>query len=196
MPRTKQFDRDKVLKKAMDLFWKQGFHATSIQDLVNHLGINRASMYDTFGGKDQLFQEAFQYYQKENGRFFQNFEKLLAQKSARAVLEEFFALELQSLKKDKESKGCMAVNVTTELSNQSEDIYQLVHSNKERVTELFSQLIQTGQERDEISTQRPPEVIARHLVTFFNGLKVISKIEKDPQRLKEIIDLELEYIFH
>ena len=59
MPRTKQFNEEEILKKAMELFWEKGFHATSIQDLVAHLGINRASLYDTFGGKEELFKKAF-----------------------------------------------------------------------------------------------------------------------------------------
>ena len=62
MPRVKLFDEKEVLTKAMDLFWKQGYAATSIQDLVAYLGINRASMYDTFGGKEALFSMAFEQY--------------------------------------------------------------------------------------------------------------------------------------
>ncbi|MEL6975424.1 MAG: helix-turn-helix domain-containing protein, partial [Bacteroidota bacterium] len=69
MPRTKQFDEKEVLKKAMELFWEKGFHATSIQDLVSHLGINRASLYDTFGGKDELFNTAFESYRHQAGDF-------------------------------------------------------------------------------------------------------------------------------
>ncbi len=48
MPRVKLFDESEVLNKATNLFWKKGYHATSIQDLVNHLGINRGSLYDTY----------------------------------------------------------------------------------------------------------------------------------------------------
>jgi TetR/AcrR family transcriptional repressor of nem operon len=54
MPRVKLFDENEVLNKAMNLFWKQGYSATSIQDLVSHLGINRASLYDTYGDKEKL----------------------------------------------------------------------------------------------------------------------------------------------
>lgn len=68
MPRVKQFDEQEVLKKAMDLFWKQGYNATSIQDLVDYLGINRASLYDTFGGKKELFDKALDRYIQENNK--------------------------------------------------------------------------------------------------------------------------------
>ena len=54
MPRVKQFNEDEVLNKAMELFWKKGYNATSMQDIVDYLGINRASLYSTFGGKKNL----------------------------------------------------------------------------------------------------------------------------------------------
>ena len=58
MARLKEFDTGAVLEKAMDVFWSKGFEATSIQDLVNAMGINRGSIYDTFGSKARLFSLA------------------------------------------------------------------------------------------------------------------------------------------
>ena len=66
MPRTKQFNREEILEKALEIFWRKGFHATSMQDLVNFLGINRASLYDTFGGKKKLFLECIAKYRANN----------------------------------------------------------------------------------------------------------------------------------
>ena len=62
MPRVKLFDEKEVLTKAMNLFWRKGYSATSVQDLVNHLGINRGSLYDTFGNKEQLFNQSLALY--------------------------------------------------------------------------------------------------------------------------------------
>ena len=62
MARSKQFNTEEVLEKAIRLFWKQGFHATSMEDLVSMLGINRASMYNTFGSKQALFEQAVEMY--------------------------------------------------------------------------------------------------------------------------------------
>src|SRR5512134_1716882 len=67
MVRTKQFDRHAVLDEAMEVFWERGFHATSIQDLVDRLGVNRQSLYDTYGGKDQLFLAALERYREIQG---------------------------------------------------------------------------------------------------------------------------------
>ncbi|MCE7002789.1 TetR/AcrR family transcriptional regulator [Kibdelosporangium philippinense] len=62
MPRTKEFDPDAVLRSALNLFWRKGYEATSIQDLVDHLGIGRASMYATFGTKHDLYLRALDLY--------------------------------------------------------------------------------------------------------------------------------------
>ena len=59
MPRSKEFDPDVVLDRATDLFWKKGYEATSIKDLVAHMRINRFSLYSTFGDKQHLFLAAF-----------------------------------------------------------------------------------------------------------------------------------------
>ena len=64
MARTKDFDEDEVLDKAMYLFWNQGYNGTSMQDLVDGLGISRSSLYDTFGDKHSLFIKTLENYKK------------------------------------------------------------------------------------------------------------------------------------
>ena len=71
MPRAVEFDNAKVLESAMDLFWKKGYHATSMQDLTEATGLNRSSLYNTFGCKMQLYRTALTQYQKQNGSVFQ-----------------------------------------------------------------------------------------------------------------------------
>ena len=63
MPKSTLFDRSQVIDQVTKLFWKKGFHATSMQDLVDTTGLNRSSIYNTFGDKCQLFEEALKHYQ-------------------------------------------------------------------------------------------------------------------------------------
>ncbi len=65
MARTKNFDREEKLLLAMELFWQQGYADTSVSDLVNHLGINRFSLYNTYVDKESLYREALDYYLKK-----------------------------------------------------------------------------------------------------------------------------------
>ncbi len=62
MARTKEFDPDVALRKVLDLFWRRGYEATSMADLVEHLGVARASIYATFGGKRELYLKALDRY--------------------------------------------------------------------------------------------------------------------------------------
>ena len=179
----------------MELFWKKGFHATSIQDLVDYLGISRGSMYDTFIGKEQLFKEALLLYQRINSVQLKDEEKLLKKESIRAYFEDSFSAQLSYIKQDLEFKGCMVVNSTTELSNQSTDIHSLLNSNKEEVIKWYTHILNIAQERGEISKTKAVEVLAMQLFTFQNGLKVLAKIEKDCQKLQAIVQMELDFIF-
>jgi len=195
MPRVKQFDREEVLEKAMELFWQKGFNGTSISDLVEHLGINRASLYDTYGGKESLYQEAIQLYRKINGKHFQDLETSLKKHSVRTSLEAFFTRTLRSIQNDKEKKGCMVVNATTELCNQSQHIFQFAQTNKKAFVKIMIQVIKEGQERGEISKAKNVDAIANQIVIFFNGLQVIGQIEKSPKKLKDAVELQMNYIF-
>ncbi|MEL7252341.1 MAG: helix-turn-helix domain-containing protein [Bacteroidota bacterium] len=113
MPRTKQFDEQVVLERAVELFWKQGYHSTSMQNLVDHLGINRASMYTTFGDKKQLFLRAIQHYRKVNA---QGMASLLKDEpDVRIGLRRILELAVTEATADADRKGCFVVNTTTEL---------------------------------------------------------------------------------
>ena len=73
MPRVKQFNEEQVLEKAMEVFWKKGYNGSSMQELVDGMGINRASIYDTFGSKEELFERAFEIYREKNLARIRNF---------------------------------------------------------------------------------------------------------------------------
>ena len=68
MARQKEFDRDEALHKAMEVFWSRGYEAASVGELVRHMGINRQSLYDTFGDKHSLYLAALDRYREVEGR--------------------------------------------------------------------------------------------------------------------------------
>src|SRR5215208_4537603 len=68
MARHKEFDREEALQRAMEVFWSRGYEAASVGDLVKHMGINRQSLYDTFGDKHTLYLAALDRYREVEGR--------------------------------------------------------------------------------------------------------------------------------
>ncbi|MFT4760295.1 MAG: TetR/AcrR family transcriptional repressor of nem operon [Paraglaciecola sp.] len=188
MPRTKQFDEAEALDKAKNLFWKQGFYATSVQDLVNHLGINRASIYDTFGGKNQLYEAALAVYQKEGAEYLT--KQLSRFDSVKKSLHQLF-LEAMQTDMEGDSKGCFLINCATDYLPHNAHILSDLLENKANFQRIVSKTLQRGKDSGEISNQLNIKEISAYLFTFFSGLRMTSKIEKNPQELKKIIEVGL-----
>ena len=189
MPRTKQFNEEEILIKAMELFWEKGFHATSMQDLVSHLGINRASLYDTFGGKEELFNRAFAHYRSiSKDMLTALFE---SEEHVKAGFQKLFDAVIKETMEDSCRKGCFVVNTITELIPGDESLLQVLCENKTNVETLFSNYIQKGINNGEFATSLDAESTASMLFTFYNGLRVVTKVESNPKKLKAMVGTAL-----
>lgn len=189
MGRSKQFDEQQVLEKAMELFWKKGYHDTSVQDLVDHLAINRASLYDTYGGKDTLFEKTFENYQQRNLQWIKNF--LAQQPAVKPGLLKLFTNLVDQLVTDTDHKGCFVVNITTELIPNEEKWRPVLNRNRETMETLFFQLLQRGVAQGEISPDKDLKSIAAFLFTLNNGLHVVAKINPSRKDLLQVVEAGL-----
>ena len=189
MPRVKLFDENEVLTKAMNLFWKQGYAATSVQDLVNHLGINRASLYDTFGDKEQLFRKSFELYRKTNIEGLKQF--LGRHEDIREGFTKLFDNAIQEAVTDKDRKGCFVVNTTTELVPNDESITQVLEKNKIDFEDIFLEFLKKGREAGQFNTTKDLRSIAALFYTLYNGLRVVSKVQPDKKKLTDTVKVAL-----
>lgn len=174
----------------MELFWKKGFHATSMQDLVDHLGINRASLYDTFGGKQELFDLAFQAYIARNQAWVKSFFKNT--NSVRESLKLFFYSAVDAALADKDRKGCFVVNTAAEMiPGDRSELEQCICQNKDGFEANMRELLQIGVDQGEISKDKDLKAIASALFTLNAGLQVVGKMESDRDVLYSIVDQTL-----
>jgi TetR/AcrR family transcriptional repressor of nem operon len=189
MPRVKQFDENEVLTKAMNLFWKQGYSATCVRDLVSHLGINRASLYDTFGDKEQLFKKSFELYRKTSmeglALFFQS------QPNVRDGFSKLFNIAIEEAILDKDRKGCFVVNITTELIPNDESLLKVLESNKQDIENLFYEYLKKGKEKGQLKDSKDLKSISSLFYTLYSGIKVVSKIETNKKELTNSVNLAL-----
>ncbi|GGF40878.1 TetR/AcrR family transcriptional regulator [Echinicola rosea] len=192
MPRDKSFDEHKVLEKAMNLFWKKGYYATSIQDLVAFLGINRASLYATYGGKKELFEKAFCHYTNTNSSHQREF--LDAHPDVRTGLKRLFERAIQESISDTDKKGCFAVNCTVEFISHEAEFATLINQNKQRCETMLYHYLAAGVERNQISKDKDLRAIATLFFTFYNGLKVITKVDFDPSEFSRSVDALLKVL--
>jgi len=188
MGRTKQFDRQAALDDAMRVFWAKGFHGTSMQDLVDNLGVNRQSLYDTFGGKHELFEAALERYRSLQAL---PMRRALEQDgSVGDVLREFFQGLIAALI-NSEGKGCFMVNSTTELASQDEVVFGTCSANARQLETVFTGLMVRAQQSGEIPAQRSPVQLARFLLSTMNGLSVTAKATRDPKFLNDVAEVAL-----
>lgn len=189
MPRVKLFNENEVLQKAMNLFWKQGYSATSIQDLVTYLGINRASLYDTFGDKQKLFKSSFELYRKQNFDGLKNFFD--SRPNVKEGLKNLFEIAIDESLQDMERKGCFVVNVTTERIPNDASILKIITENRNIFENLFYEYLELGKSKGQIKSNKDSRAIASLLFTFYNGLKVVSKTQPNRKDLTSSVHLVL-----
>ncbi|MGB3848686.1 MAG: TetR/AcrR family transcriptional regulator [Tunicatimonas sp.] len=193
MPRTKAFDTDEALDRALRIFWRKGYEGTSMQDLVDGMQINRASLYDTFGNKEALYLEALQRYQQQNQA---QVRQLLARHtSVREALDELLETMIQDSLNDPERKGCLVVNATTGLANRYEEVNRLVCDNEQQVAETFAGLIKQGQERGEIGANRDARTLSSYLFASLQGLRVLAVTNSDATLLRQVKKTILSALF-
>ena len=189
MARTKEFDRDEVLHQAMELFWEKGYHDTSVRDLVQHLGISKQSLYDTYGNKDALFAETLKLYYTINREWLDQTKYEAGQ--ARAFTQTFLENVARSGLDDPEKKGCFFVNTTIDLANRESNAIEVLKMNMESVIQTFVQVFEKAQREGDLDKKHDPRALAEFIFNTVNGMRVLSRMEGNPQLMKNIIDTTL-----
>jgi TetR/AcrR family transcriptional regulator, transcriptional repressor for nem operon len=189
MARTKDFDESEVLAKAIKLFWQKGYNGTSLQDLVDTLGISRSSLYDTFGDKHQLYLKALESYkQTETDKRDQILHGPVAAKEAIRRLMDLTILEMI---RDKQHKGCFLINSAVETAAHDKDANTIICQNDQQLEKDFYEVIKRGQGNGEILSQQDPRALARFLFNTIVGMRVTGKSATDKAVFQDIIDLTM-----
>lgn len=192
MARNKEFDEKVVLKKAMELFWKQGYEKTSMQDLVNHMGIHRRSIYDTFGDKYSLFLATLKSYEVFVA---EELTKIISNSSTvKIAIRKIFEYVVNLAEFEIYPAGCFAVNTAVELSLLDKDIQHLTSKMFNDTEELFHKLLKEGQNKGELKNDLNTQVTAQFLHNNLIGLRVLVKTNYTKKELESIIDLILKVL--
>ncbi|MEM7346060.1 MAG: TetR/AcrR family transcriptional regulator [Chloroflexota bacterium] len=189
MARHKEFNQDKTIEKAMDLFRLKGYEATSIQDLVDHLGIGRGSIYDTFGSKHGLYLAALDRYLSEDN---QDGVPLTDDTvSTKALITQMMRHQIDDALNKASSGGCLMVNSAMELGLHDQAVATRIKANLATGEEMFTALLSQGQARGEISPTLDPRAIARSLVNAIVGMRVMAKVDPNRQVLDDLVTVAL-----
>ena len=181
MPWEKRFDVEQSLDKAMHIFWAHGYKATSMQDLVDNLSINRGSLYDTFGDKHSLFLAALNRYDKTLCE-----EKLGALRTGVSALEgirKLFNDWVEALSNDSARAGCFLTNAAIELSAHDAEVGEIVARNQTQTEAFFREQVLRGQQAGEIPPSVDAARAAEALLASLLGLLVLGRSRPEPTLL-------------
>jgi TetR/AcrR family transcriptional regulator, transcriptional repressor for nem operon len=183
--RPKAFDRETALDQAMQVFWRVGYEAASMQQLVDGMGISRQSLYDTFGDKQQLYMETLEHYRGGAVQLF--LEPLQSSKPLHKRLELLFEKMVEESMMDHERKGCLIVNATLERANLDDDVLGLVEENFKTSVAGFERMFRLARERGELESKQSPHALAVFLVHSISGFRVLAKSTQDRATLRSVV---------
>ncbi|MBV9957048.1 MAG: TetR/AcrR family transcriptional regulator [Acidobacteria bacterium] len=189
MARHKEFDRDEALQKAMEVFWERGYEAASIQDLVGHMGINRQSLYDTFGDKHALYLQALDRYREvEGGKMFELLER---PGSVKKALRQLFQSVIEGALCEGQRRGCFIGNAMSELAGRCRETAAKTCGNMAAAEEALHRALLRGKREGEIKGGRDLRAVARFLYSSMQGLQLMAKASPDRKTLEDVLKVTL-----
>lgn len=181
MPRKPSYDREDLIRRAKDVFWKQGWAGTSMKDLERELKLKPGSFYAAFGSKDALYGLALERYSQESSQVFQALAQELGPLNALKEMPKRIVCT-----EDAASKACMISKTFLELSRQGHDLADQAAEMLRKKEELFADLFAQAQDAGQIGQSRDPKRLARRYQSDLLGLRVTA--ERSPEDAQEIAE--------
>jgi TetR/AcrR family transcriptional repressor of nem operon len=183
MAGVKQFERVDVLDRAMALFWRRGYEATSIRDLVAATGINRGSIYATFGDKKGLFLAVLDHYGEMIAK---PLMAELGDQDPRRAIERMFESIIQRTSDPRFPRGCLNTNTSLECPGSGDEITRKIAEGFGRQESAIYRVLRRAQTEGSLSAAIDARALARFFMAVAQGLNVVNKAVADPTVLQDI----------
>jgi AcrR family transcriptional regulator len=183
MARPKEFDQDLALRQAVRLFSRQGFAATSTEELLRAMGINRQSMYDTFGDKRSLFLKALELYVTESVRA--TVAELERPGSPLATVTNTL-LTFAGRKDMASAEGCMGLNAISEFGQTDADVMRIASAAGHSLRKTLLRVLQRAKDEGELQAEFDVQGAAEFFQSTLSGIRVAAKAGKSRKVLHDI----------
>jgi TetR/AcrR family transcriptional repressor of nem operon len=182
MPRSKQFEPEQALSSAMSAFWRHGYDATSMEDLMDCMGIGRASIYNAFGNKRALFLSALEYYVCNGGAL----QGVRMPDSPRLAIMTAFRTIVERAVTGESCDGCLVVNTALELAPHDDEIAQIVNGIFVQQEALFRTFLERAMACGEVPQTLDPSRTAQALLALSIAVLVLARSRPDEPLLRSI----------
>ncbi|GAA4329293.1 TetR/AcrR family transcriptional regulator [Mucilaginibacter gynuensis] len=160
MPRNKEFDYDEKLVTARDLFWKKGYNATTMNDLVDTLAINRSSLYLAYGNKHELFIKSLGNYIQQKDKQYSHAAKK-SKKPLEAIRHIILSVTVSAIK----DTNCLFTNSVFELATTDTEVSSILRKQTLKAVDLFEQLLNQAKADGSLKSSKEPRALAHYLVS-------------------------------
>ena len=192
MGRPREFDIEKVLAAAGDIFWERGYEGTSTRALTECTGLTPASIYHAFGDKRGFYLRALRYYLDQNLR--ERITRLESSLSPGRAIVAFFREIIARSLADPKHRGCMLVNTAIEVTPEDPEMQRIVADETVIIERFFRRCVAAAQKNGEIASSEPAEDIARMLLALLVGLRVLARVRPDTKLLNGLVRPTLEML--
>ncbi len=192
MARPREFDEEKVLERAMRVFWANGFAATSVAELEAATGLVRTSLYGAFGDKEQLFLKVLDRFRRRYQAFT---EQLLTGEPARAGFEAAFGTWFGLNCKASGPRGCLMQLAATTGAEELPRAKALVREALASTEHTFEQALERARDRRELPNGADVKALARYLTVSLQGLSSAARSGTPRKDLEPVVALMLATVF-
>ena len=186
MIKKAKFDRQKAINKATNLFWKKGFHGTSMRNLQDEIDMRPASIYATFGSKDGLFKEVLRNYTDIGLATIKQCQD--EHDSLLASLKALVKTQVITTQDNAPNGVCMLVKTVNELTEESQELVDITKAHLMEFLAGFVLILEKAQAAGELDESKDVQVIANYLQIQMTGLRTHAKIITDKNELDEMIN--------
>ncbi len=189
MARPREFDADRAVDRALQVFWAKGYEATSLDDLCEATGLSRSSLYGAFGDKrDLLLRTLDRYSEAGTARLAARLERSRPIHAAlRGLLDEF----IDQIVAGPGRRGCFVGNCAAELARQDREAMACVQRSLARNEAVFRDALERARSRGEIAADANVDALARFLTASFQGLRLLGKAVCDRAALEDVASVML-----
>jgi TetR/AcrR family transcriptional repressor of nem operon len=187
--RPKTFDEHAVIERAQRVFWRRGYSAASTEELLAAMGIGKGSFYLAFpGGKKELFEKTLQQFHRDT--LSQLAQRVAASAQPLEVLKDYFR-HLATAEPETHAQGCYLANTVMELAELDPPLHQTAGEFLKQLEALFFTVVQQAQASGQLINPTDARLLARHLLTLWNGLSITRRMYPDNAQLRALIDWQL-----
>jgi len=181
--------REKALEQALRLFWRNGYNGTSMEMLTRELGVEKPSIYASFGNKRSLYLEALRHYRTSMVRQVAAF--LESAPTPRLGIDRVVRFMMTSLYEPGIQVGCLVTNAALELADHDAEVASHASVMLREIGALFEKSLIAGQTMGEVTTRVSAELLSAYLVNAVEGARVLEKTRPDKERLQALAQFTL-----